>query len=73
VNAISNADEVRWLCRPLLNVREMLVTTPTILVDQDETNGNGKPRSRSTPSTARTRGGDGFTGRLHLIARESAL
>jgi hypothetical protein len=68
---ISDADKVRKLCRPLLSVRKLLVTTPTILVDQDETDGNGRSRTRSTPSTARNRGGDGFAGRLHLIALES--
>jgi len=71
VKAISVDDTVRGLGRPLLNVRKMLVTTPTILVKQDETDGNARPDLMVARSIARDPGGVGSAGRLRLIPLES--
>jgi hypothetical protein len=71
VKAISVDDTVRGLGRPLLNMREMLVTTPTILVKQDETDESARPALMVARSTAREPGGVGFVDRLRLIALES--
>jgi hypothetical protein len=70
VKAISADGTVSGLGRPLGNLRELLVTTPTILVKQDETDGNGGHSVVLTRPTACDPGDDGFAGRLSLIALE---
>ena len=70
MKAISVDGTVSGLGRPLGNVRKLLVTTPTILVKQDETDGNGGYPVVLTRPTACDPGGDGFAGRLSLIALE---
>ena len=73
MKAISVDGKVRGLGSSRLNVREMLVTTPTILVEQDETNGNVGPPFILTRPNTRDLGGDGFVGRLSLILLEGVF
>jgi hypothetical protein len=73
VKAISADGKVCRLGRPPGNVRKVLVTTRTILVKQDETNGNVGPPVILTRPITRELGGDGFVGRLSLIALEGVF
>ena len=73
MKAISGDGKVCELGRPPGNVRKLLVTTRTILVKQDETNGNAGTPFILTRPTTRDLGGDGFVGRLSLIAVEGVF
>jgi hypothetical protein len=70
VKATSVDGKVRGLGSPRINVREMLVTTPTILVEQDETDENGAPRLNFPDRSHASQGAMGLAGGTSLIALE---